>query len=1037
MTKFLQFLHKNKLFIHYLTIITIIVGVASIFLIQREARPNVNFNRVNVQAFYPGASPSDIEELVIDPIEEKIAEVDGVEEYRSVSFVGAGQISITIDDNYPNPEKIVDELRRKISEVNDLPQEVKNPVITELKAENIPVLNIAMYGEVSAFDFKLETEKLKDFLQLQEGVQSVNYSGIGDLQLKVLSSPEKLNQFDLTQEEILTRLSSWAKQKPGGLFENDSLVTNLTIGKDFNEVETLDQFVIRSNDYGKKVTLSDVADIRFGLENMQTAAIFGDKEAVLFTVVKKPFFDSIRVVDGLKEKIEDYRQGLPPQLDIELYQDQSVRIRDKLRIVITNAVTGLALVLFILLIFLDWRSSIVVSVGIPVAVLGGIATIFFLGNTMNSLVVVGIIIVLGMLVDDAIVVCENIYSYIEKGMSPTNAAIVGTNEVALPVIASVLTTIFAFFPIIFMQEIIGQFLRVIPLTVVAMLTVSLLECLLILPIHAQEVMRPKKQKKVRAFSKIEANYEKYINWSIHKRWWLVAFLMVFTLISGAQGKKIFERFSLFPAEGLEGLSVRLELEQNGPLLKTKNAVKELSKKLIAVSEGTFDNIYSDLGSVRTGGSGGSRQNGAHLAMINVSFTTDPDFIYKEKRIMNQINKVVDTYEKETGHNTSVTLDRPGPPIGKPIQLQVTSRDFDFGTQIVEQVKTELLTIDGVHSIETDLDGDNIRYRVLVNNELAVSEGVDPTKISRTIFSSTTGVVASEILKNNEKIEILLALEKPVNEPVESLLDLKVRNDSGQAVPLRAFVEIVKESGPSSIQRLDGIRTITLFGEVKEDIVTGKEANAKIAPYISKLQKENKTISIVTGGGEKDRLKALEDTMRLYLLAIVLIFMTISLTFQSIIYPFLVLLAIPMGLSGVIWSLVLHGKSLSIMGIIGIIGLSGVVVNVSILLLKFIQNRLHDGVPFQQAIVEAGVSRLRPIIMTTISTLIGLLPTIYGVGGVDTFVQPIALVLGWGLFVAASMTLLFLPAIMSFFPILAKVEKEVIKEEKKLNEYQEV
>jgi multidrug efflux pump subunit AcrB len=513
--------------------------------------------------------------------------------------------------------------------------------------------------------------------------------------------------------------------------------------------------------------------------------------------------------------------------------------------------------------------------------------------------------------------------------------------------------------------------------------------------------------------------------------------MVFTLISGAQGKKIFERFSLFPAEGLEGLSVRLELEQNGPLLKTKNAVKELSKKLIAVSEGTFDNIYSDLGSVRTGGSGGSRQNGAHLAMINVSFTTDPDFIYKEKRIMNQINKVVDTYEKETGHNTSVTLDRPGPPIGKPIQLQVTSRDFDFGTQIVEQVKTELLTIDGVHSIETDLDGDNIRYRVLVNNELAVSEGVDPTKISRTIFSSTTGVVASEILKNNEKIEILLALEKPVNEPVESLLDLKVRNDSGQAVPLRAFVEIVKESGPSSIQRLDGIRTITLFGEVKEDIVTGKEANAKIAPYISKLQKENKTISIVTGGGEKDRLKALEDTMRLYLLAIVLIFMTISLTFQSIIYPFLVLLAIPMGLSGVIWSLVLHGKSLSIMGIIGIIGLSGVVVNVSILLLKFIQNRLHDGVPFQQAIVEAGVSRLRPIIMTTISTLIGLLPTIYGVGGVDTFVQPIALVLGWGLFVAASMTLLFLPAIMSFFPILAKVEKEVIKEEKKLNEYQEV
>lgn len=1033
MTKFLQFLHRNKLFIHYLTIITIIVGVASLFLIQREARPNVNFNRVNVQAFYSGASPSDIEELVIDPIEEKIAEVDGIEEYRSVSFVGAGQISITIDDKYPDPEEIVDELRRKISEVNDLPQEVEDPVITELKAENIPVLNIAMYGDLSAFDFKLEAEKLKDFLQLQDGVQSVDYSGIGDLQLKVLSSPEKLERFDLTQEEILTRLSSWVKQKPGGLFESEDLVSNLTIGRDFNEVGMLEQFVVRSNDYGKKIMLKDVADIKFDLEDMQTGAFFGDKEAILFTVVKKPFSDAIDTVDNLKTQIEEYREGLPSGLDIKLYQDESIRIRDKLKIVITNAITGLALVLFILLVFLDWRSSIVVSVGIPVAVLGGIATIFFLGNTMNSLVVVGIIIVLGMLVDDAIVVSENIYSYIEKGMSPIKAAITGTSEVALPVTASVLTTIFAFFPIIFMQEIIGQFLRVIPLTVVAMLTVSLLECLLILPIHAEEIMRPKKNQKSRFFTKFESRYEKYINWSIDKRWWLIAFLAIFTVVSGAQGKKIFERFSLFPAEGLEGLSVRLELDKNIPLAQTKEAVKKLSKKLIDVSEGTFDNIYTDLGTVRTGGSGGSRQNGANLAMVNVSFTTDPNFIYKEKRIVKNINEAVDAYEEKTGHKTSVTIDRPGPPIGKPIQLQVTSRDFEFGAEIVNQIKSELLKIEGVHSLETDLDGDNTRYRILVNNELAVSEGVDPTKISRTIFSSTSGIVASEILKNNEKVEILLGLEDPGEKPVERVLDLKVRNEAGQAVPLRAFVEIVEESGPSSIQRLDGIRTITLFGEVDDDVITGKEANAQIAPYIQKLKEENKTISIVTGGGEKDRLNALKDTMRLYVLAIILIFMTISLAFQSVIYPFLVLLAIPMGLSGVIWSLVLHGKSLSIMGIIGIIGLSGVVVNVSILLLKFIQNRLHDGVPFQQAIVDAGVSRLRPIIMTTISTLTGLLPTIYGVGGIDTFVQPIALVLGWGLFVAASMTLLFLPAIMSFFPILARVEKEIIKEEKELNE----
>jgi len=1019
--KLLEFFQKHKLFIHYLTVVVIIAGIVTFFKIQREARPNVNFNRVNVQAFYPGASPSDIEELVIDPLEEKIAEVDGVEEYRSVSFVGAGQISITIDDSYPDPEKIVDEVRRKISEVKDLPAEVEDPVVTEIKASNIPVLNLAIYGDLDAFNFKLETEKLKDFLQLQDGVQSVNYSGIGALQLKVLTNPRLLEKFDITQEEILSRLTSWAKQKPGGLFENRSQVANITIGNDLNEESLLENFVVRSNDYGNKVDLQDVAEVKFALEEMQSGSIFGSKDAVLFTVVKKPFSDSINVVDNLKEKIAIYEKGLPKELKMKLYEDQSKRIRDKLRIVITNAVSGLLLVLLILLIFLDWRSSLVVSVGIPVAILGGVALVFFLGNTMNSLVVVGIIIVLGMLVDDAIVVCENIYSYIEKGWSPAKAAVKGTHEIALPVIASVLTTVFAFLPIAFMKEIIGQFLRVIPITVVAMLVVSLFEALLILPIHAEEIMRPKKEKKVTFFTKIEQKYTRYLNWSIGKRWWLVGVLSIFMVISTMQGKKIFERFSLFPAEGLDGLSVRLELKKNGPLGNTREAVKELSKRLEEVSEGTFDNIFSNLGSVTTGGSGGSRQNGAHLAMINVSFTSDSDFIYKEKRIVKSINKVVDDFEAEKGIKTSVTLDRPGPPIGKPIQLQVTSRDFEFGAKIVDDIKAELSKIKGVHSLESDLDGDSIKYRIVVNNELAVSEGVDPAKISRTIFSASTGRVANEILKNNEKVEILLGVQDPGDEPIESILELKVRNNNGQAVPLKTFVKVVKENGPSSIQRLNGLRTITLFGEVKDEVITGKEANAKIRPYISELKDKYKTISIVTGGGEKDRLNAVTDTMRLYLIAIVLIFMVISLTFQSLIYPFLVLTAVPMGLSGVIWSLVLHGKSLSIMGIIGIVGLSGVVVNVSIIFLKFIQDRLKEGANFHDAIIEAGVTRLRPITMTTLSTLIGLLPTIYGVGGVDTFVQPIALVLGWGLFVATTLTILFLPAIMSFFTILAKIE----------------
>lgn len=1019
--KFLAGLQKNKLSIHYLTIMIIIAGLWVSFIIQREARPNVNFNRVAVTAVWPGASPSDIEELVIDPIEDKIGEVDGIEEYRSVSYVGAGSISITIDDSYPEPEEIVDELRRKISEVNDLPADVEDPVVSEIKASNIPVLNLAMYGDVDPFTFKLETEKLKDYLQVQEGVQSVSYSGISDLQLKIVIDPKKLDRYDITLAEIYSRIQGWAKQKPGGLFENDSIVANLTIGKDLSEIEDLENFVIRSNDSGQLIKLTDVASIKFDLKKLQSGSMYESEDAVLFTIVKKPFFDAIKTVDHIKEAVQKYEKSLPKELKLNMYRDESKRIRDKLKIVFSNATSGLLLVLVILLIFLDWRSSVVVSVGIPVAILGGIGVIYLMGHTMNSLVVVGIIIVLGMLVDDAIVVCENIYSYIEKGHSATQAAIMGTAEIATPVISSVLTTVFAFAPIIFMKEIIGQFLRVIPLTVVAMLIVSLFEALIILPIHAEEMMKPKTEEKKSFFHKFELLYKRYLEWSIKLQWPIVIALTLFFALSLFQGKKIFERFSLFPSEGLDGLSVRMEMKKNTPLERTKEVVKSMNKELLKVSEGTYDVIYSTLGSVTTGGSGGSRQNGAHLASVSILFTSAPDFIYKEKRIVKNIREAVNKVKAQYQVKASITLDRPGPPIGKPIQFQVTSRDFSFGEKIVDQIKTELVKIKGVNSLETDLDGDSIKYRLKIDNEFAVSEGVDPATISRTIFASSTGVISSEILKNNEKVEILLALPEHGKTPVEHILKLKVRSQNGQAIPIGNFVKVIEEKGPSSIQRLNGVKTITLFGEVNDNVISGKEANAKIRPFIQKLKKQHPTISIVTGGGEKDRMNALQDTMRLYLIAIVLIFMAISLTFNSVIYPFLVLTAIPMGISGVIWSLVLHGKGLSLMGIIGLVGLSGVVVNVSIIFLKFIQDRLEQGEPFHEAIIDAGMSRLRPIVMTTASTLIGLIPTIYGIGGVDTFVQPIALVLGWGLFVATTLTLLCLPAILSFFKFLVPKE----------------
>lgn len=1017
---FFQKVQNNSLFIHYATIIVVILGVMAYSKMQREARPNVNFNRVTISAFYPGASPADVEELVIDPIEEKIAEVDGVEEYRSLAFSGAGMIAVKIDEEYPDVDEVIDEVRRKVSEVKGLPSGVEDPVVSELKAVNIPVLRLAIYGQLPPFEMKLAVEALKDYLANVPGVQSSSYSGLEDLQLKILADPAKLDGHDVTLLELIANLKRWSRQRPGGLFETDAATANITVGRDYNDQELLGAFIVRSNDSNKQVQLKDLARISYDTEKSQTASVFADKSAVLMTIVKKPHADAVTTVDTVKAALKTYEPNLPEGLSYKLYTDESKRVRDRMRIVNSNALFGLALVLVLLVVFLDWRSALVTSVGIPIAILGGIGLIYLMGNTMNSLVLVGIILVLGMLVDDAIVMCENIFYHLESGLSPLQAAVEGTREIAVAVVATVATTVLAFLPLLFMKGIMGQFLQVIPMTVIAMLMVSLVEAVMVLPVHATEIMRNRQQKRESLFTRIERLYSRYIDFTYKIRWLVLVGVLAFMAASFWQGRVLFANFTLFPATGLEGLSVRVELPRNTGIATTTAKVKELSAALGTVSQDSYDSVYATVGSITVGGHSGSRQNGTNLAMINIVFTSDPGWVAKEEAVVKDIRQTVADFSRKHNIVTSITLDRPGPPIGKPIQLQITARDLDYGQQVVADLKDAFKKIKGVHSLETDLDSDNQRFRFVIDEQLAISEGIDPDQIAATIFAASTGRVTEEILKSNEKVEILVGIREDALHDVSEILQLKIRNLRGQAMPMASFVKVVAETAPGSIQRLNGRRTITLFGEVDEAVTSGKKANIAIQPTISKLLKGDPSLRIETGGGEKDRMEALQDTIRLYGVAMVMIFMAISLSFRSVVYPFIVLLAIPMGLSGVVWALAAHDTPLSLMGLIGVVGLSGVVVNISIILMKCLQERLAAGLAFREAVTFAFVRRLRPIFITTATTLIGLAPTIYGIGGVDHFVQPIALVLGWGLLMAALLSVFTLPALMSFLPFLSRL-----------------
>lgn len=1013
MLNFFRKLQDYSLFIHYLSIVVVVAGIVALLNFRKEARPNVNFNRVAVSASWIGASPEDVEQLVIDPIEEKIAEVEGIDEYRSIAFAGAASLSITIDENHPEPTEVVDEIRRKILEVRNLPEDVETPTVIEIKASNRPILKMALIGNLPPLKKKIEVDRLKDFLKTKKGVQSIESEGLNDLQLKVYADAQSLQKLDINLLEFAEILKKWTRQHSGGQLETREKETHLSVGYNRNNIDEIKKLPIRANSFGRSVKVGDVAKLSIEAEENAKETIFETAAATLITVYKKPLSDAVSTVDLINKKLKNYQQQLPKELTLKVYNDQSKRIRSRLNMVGVNAVFGLILVIIILLLFLNFRSAVVTSLGIPIAVLGGLIVLLLLGQTLNSLLVIGLIIVMGMLVDDAIVVCENIYAKLEQGLSPKEAAIQGVTQITIPVITTVLTTVFAFLPIAYMSGIMGQFLKVIPIAVIAMLSFSLFEALIILPIHAAEILKiSSKRKSPFLITLLQTKYRKYLRWSIRNKYIVTFIFLVFCAFSMWQGKNAFKKFTLFPAVGIESVDIGLELPHNTIKAKTRRACLELNKELRAELGSDIESNIAVVGELKIGGSRGSRRSGSNMATLTVVFTEDPSLYLREKTLIKNIRAIVKKIGDKHQATTSLTLDRPGPPSGKPIQIQVTARDFELGKKVVTKIAEAFAQIEGVNDLETDLDGNRIKYRFLIQEEKAISMGVNPEIIAQTIFLASSGRTIETVLNGNEKLELHLSLNKSDLKNVQSVMNLSVRNKFGQSIKLGQLLKLKTEQSPSNIQRINGSRTITLFGEVNENKITGKEANLKVQPLLQKLKKENPSLRLESGGREKNRRKSLADTKKLFIFSLLMIFMIISLCFQSVWIPFYVLLSIPLGISGVAWALFVHGQSLSMMGIIGIIGLSGVVVNVSIILMTFIVEKLKTGMSLDEAVVAASVERLRAIVVTTLTTLIGLLPTIYGIGGTDTFVQPLAMALGWGLAVASLLTLLFLPAIVS-------------------------
>ena len=1004
---------SHSMLFHYITILIIIFGMIAVLDLRKEARPNVNFNRITITASYPGATTSDVEQLVLKLMEEKIDEVDGILEYKSTAFTGMGTISVKLDPDYIDKDQVIDEIRRAIDQIEDFPDLVDDPIIREVKAQNIPILQIAVAGGDSYLKMRQEVEVIKDNIRKISGVSKVTLEGYYDLQLAINTNIKKLDENLITIKQISNAVKDTNIEVPVGEVLSNNKEYLLRVNEKLKSQEKLANLTLRVNDNGNLLKVKDIADVTLEAKNDSLKKIYNTKEAIILTVVKKLDANTIDTVDLVKSYIaQNLEQYEAKNLEINYLFDDSERIRSKLNIVNNNILIGIIMVILILFLTLNFRISLVTVFGLIVAFFGGII-VLWLGNlTINTLTILGMIIVLGMLVDDAIVIAENIYFYIEKGVKPREAAIYGVKAVYSPVITAVFTTVIAFFPLIFMQGIIGQFLMVIPIVVTAMLLSSLIEALFILPAHAAAIVKTARKPKKDFFHKINKLYQSYLYWGIrHKKYiFIFAFLYLCMTIFIARSQI---NFVLFPRDGIEAANITMEGKENSSLEYTESIAKEINAAILDVAAQDIKGINSTIGEAVIDFVGRTKKKGPNYAFLELQFVDNKAFHNREQQVIKDIKKVVyELGEKFQVKDINLEIVRTGPPVGREIELLIYSRDFSETEEVAQKVQSALGEIQGVLSIRSDLDALTDQYQIVFNQKQMNELGITIKDVSQTISYIFGDAPISSLRKENDEIDIILKLAD-FEKNIANLSKIKVLTKYNQYVPLSAFIDIVTIKGQNSIYRKNGKKAITIYANVDSNIITSKEANDQVRPYIAAIKQEFPNVVIELGGEEKERIASLKNVAKLYIIALIGIFMIISLNLNSILLPIIIISVIPFGITGVVWALFLHNSPVSMMGIIGTVGMSGVSVNGAIILIKTILAKIKptEKQNIIAIVVKSAVRRLRPILLTTVTTLVGLIPTIYGFGGQDSLIQPMTLVLGWGLFFATIFILLVLPIIL--------------------------
>ena len=1052
----------NAVAVYILLLIIIVLGFQSYMGMPREAAPDITIPYVIVSVPYIGVSPTDMEGLITQPLEKEFKTLKDVKQMSSSSKEGLATIFVEFETGVDVDEA----LRRVRDKVNstrpNLPAEILEPIISEINFSEFPIMYVNIGGSVGLPRLKNIAKDLQDKIEAVPGVLSADITGALEPEVQVSVDVNRMKGYQISFNDITDAIRGEHITVPGGTLENGQTDFTVRIPGEYKTPGPIEDIVVRMRN-GKPIYIRDVANVRFSFEDRKSYARLNDEQVITLPVKKRAGENLVRIAGDVKNLTGEMEKKLPHGVSMSITNDMSIMIEEHVYELENSIMTGMFLVIIVLFMFFGLKNAILISTAIPLSMFMGFIILSIMGVTLNFVVLFALVLVLGIVVDDAIVVIENIYRHQQEyGENLIVAAKKATQEVAIPVTTATLTTIAAFLPLLFWPGIVGDFMSYLPITLIATMLSSLVVAFVISPVQGSKFINYRKEiaraklslehpsvwRKYNPFTIIfhwvdhkffpaaQSNYVNVLGWTMKHKGITVSaafgLLVLVFILFGMFNKGV----EFFPNTAPSNVTMQISTPPGTPLEVTNEAVKLAERNLRKIKG------YGDI----------------EFRATNVGASNNP-FDFGGSSISNKANYALSFYDKDErkqssfttveqirglipeipGADVTVELEQMGPPVGKAVSIEIAGEDYTQLHALSERIRSMIKRTPGLVDLDDDYNTGKPEIQVIVDREKAALLEISTSQICGTVRSAINGAEAAKYRVGEDEYKITVRLSEEQRRSIEDIENLNItfmnRRGTLMSVPLSTVARVVRTTGVTDIRRKDYKRVITITGDAQ-----GRLANDVLADVQSQLA----SFELPAGytfkfsGEQEEQAEAAAFLMKALFITIMLIFMLMVSEFNSITVPFVILISVLLSLIGVLLGLLITGTPFGIiMTGVGVIALAGIVVKNAIVLLDFAKEKIREGMPLEQALLEAGRTRLRPVMLTAVTTVLGVVPLATGVDidwrqltlviGAESsdFWRPLGIAIISGLTISTFLTLVIVPTVYALMESTgAKIGKRI-------------